>query len=133
MKIGTLLIFLYVGFLSCSQEKDAGLSGRYIGTQNFGLGQVGSAIVINVSQQNMTLTGTITPPFQLQGQTILNGTAASGRFQFDTTFGNHTYHYDGMAEGTTLIGSFGPLACVTPASSEMCPTDSNGTFTATKQ
>lgn len=129
-----LAIFvLALGMISCSKETDQGLTGRYIGTQNFGIAQVSSAIAIQLSQQGTTLTGTVIPPFQSDPVVISAGEVAGGQFHFNAAYGGFTFHYEGTVMGTKLTGNLDPLGCVSPASGEMCPTDSNGTFTATKQ
>lgn len=136
MRTKTLLIgllLLVLGVSSCSKETDQGITGRYIGTQNFGLGQVSSAISIQLSQQGATLTGTVTPPFQAAAATITSGEVAGGQFRFNAAYGNQTFHYEGTIQNAKLTGNFEPLGCFSPASGENCPTDSNGTFTATKQ
>ena len=136
MRIKTLLSsLLLLGFamISCSKETDQGITGRYIGTQNFGLGQVSSAISMQLSQQGGTLTGNVTPPFQTTVAAISNGEITGGQFRFNAAYGDLTYHYEGTIQNAKLTGSFEPLGCFNSASGENCPTDSNGTFTATKQ
>jgi hypothetical protein len=135
MRYATLaaILVLAFGIISCSKETDEGITGRYIGTQNFGIAQAGSAIALQLSERGATLTGTVTPPFQGDVAAISMGEITGGQFRFNASYGGFTYHYEGTIQGTKLTGSFEPLGCVNPGSGETCPTDSNGTFTATKQ
>lgn len=127
------VLVLAFGILSCGKETEEGITGRYIGTQNFGIGQIGSAIVIQLLQQGATLTGAVTPPFQSDVAPISMGEIAGSQVRFNAVHGGFTFHYEGMLQGTKLTGNFEPLGCFNPGSGETCPTDSNGTFTATKQ
>lgn len=126
--IGALLVW------SCSSEKtSAGISGRYIGTQNFGIGQVSSAMMLSLRQQGSALTGTVTPPFHADAVDILNGTVEGSSIRFDANFSNITFHYEGTLQGSRLQGSYLPLGCVMQSSGQPCVTDSDGVFNLQKQ
>lgn len=133
---GTLCVLLIaaLSFLSCSSEKQSeGISGRYIGTQNFGIGQVPSAMTLVIRQQGTALNGTVTPPFRADGVVLVNGSMEGNSIRFDAVYANITFHYEGVAQGTRLQGSFQPLGCVMSSSGQPCVTDSDGTFNVEMQ
>lgn len=136
-----LATLLLIAIAACSSEKDQGLNGTYVGSQNFGIGQVSSTIQIQLSQKGTALTGSVTPPFQTLHVPISNGSVSGSQFQFDAKQGDFTFRYEGILRTTSesgaseniLEGNFGPLGCINSTLGEPCPSDSNGTFTATKQ
>lgn len=131
--LGALLIGVLT-VLSCSSEKTSGgISGRYVGTQNFGIGQVSSAMMLSLRQQGSTLAGTVTPPFRADAVGVVNGTMEGNSFRFDASYSNITFHYEGTAQGSRLQGSYLPLGCVMQSSGQPCVTDSNGVFNLQKQ
>ena len=131
--VGALLIGALV-LVSCSSDKrTAGISGNYMGTQNFGIGQAPSAMLLSVRQQGASITGAVTPPFQTGTVSLLNGSVQGSSLRFDAIHGNLTFHYDAVIQGQQIQGSFEPLGCVMPGSGQPCVTDSDGTFTVQKQ
>jgi hypothetical protein len=123
--------FLMIGCV----DKDDTVSGRFIGTQKFGIGQVDSPITIEIHQEGNNITGSITPPFSNQQVSFKNGLLQGTTVQFDRTEGNITFHYEIVLSPakTTLQGNFQPIGCIDPQSGESCQTDSNGSFTAEKR
>lgn len=131
--LGTVLLAALLAF-SCSSEKASqGFSGHYVGTQNFGIGQVSSAMSLTLRQSGNTFTGMVTPPFQSTEVSIINGRAEGNGIRFEAAYGNLTYHYEGVVQGSSVQGNFQPLGCVMQSSGQPCVTDSNGTFNLTKQ
>lgn len=120
--------------LSCSSEKAGeGISGRYVGTQTFGIGQVSSPMMLTLHQQNSVLAGSVTPPFRTDFVEISNGRIEGNSMRFDANYQGFTFHYEGVVQDAQLQGNFQPLGCVLPSSGELCVTDSDGTFTLQKQ
>lgn len=106
--------------------------------QNFGIGQISSAMAMELDQNGGLITGGITPPFSNEFVPITNGTIMDTRIRFDVQrMGDVTYRYTGSVrriEMTLIVqGEFQPLGCINPSSGELCQTDSNGSFTVTKQ
>ena len=119
---------------SCSSEKESeGISGRYIGTQTFGIGQISSPMALQLRQQGAMISGTVTPPFQTAEAGIQNGRVEGNSLRFDARYGGLTYHYEAMLQEDRIQGGFGPLGCVMQSSGEPCVTDSDGGFNLTKQ
>ena len=128
------LILTAAALIGCSSEdEEPGISGRYVGTQNFGIGQVSSAIVIQIRQRNATLSGTVTPPFRVEPITIFNGKLDGMTFQFDALHGGTTFRYTGVVRDNQMQGNYDPLGCVDPSSGLACQTDSDGSFNTQKQ
>src|SRR5688572_13524725 len=77
-------LFSALALFACSSEtRESGMSGRYVGTQNFGIAQITSPIVIQIRQSGLSLTGTVTPPFQEDMMVIFNGRLDGTLFTFD--------------------------------------------------
>ncbi|HET6266458.1 MAG TPA: hypothetical protein VFG11_01985 [Acidobacteriota bacterium] len=127
-----VLLLMSLAAVSCDQTVIV-ITGNYAGTQNFGIGQVGSFFAISITQDSAVITGRVNLPFQTTTVPIMNGTMSGNRFQFDAVNNGTTFRYSGTSQNDTLMGNFEPLGCVVPSSGQPCLTDSNGTFTATKQ
>jgi hypothetical protein len=135
MKRLILALILTAAALSgCSSEdEEPGISGRYVGTQNFGIGQISSAIVIQIRQRNTVITGTVTPPFRMDPVTIFNGKLDGMTFQFDARHDGTTFRYTGVVRDNQMQGNYDPLGCVDASSGQPCQTDSDGSFNTQKQ
>ena len=127
-----VLLFLVLGALSCDQTVIV-ITGNYGGTQNFGIGQVGSFFAISITQNGAIITGRVNLPFQTSTVPIMNGTTSGSQFKFDAINNGTTFRYAGTIQNDTMMGNFEPLGCIDPTSGQPCLTDSNGSFTATKQ
>jgi hypothetical protein len=132
IRVLIVLVFLALGAMSCDQTVIV-ITGNYAGTQNFGIGQVGSFFAISITQDGAIITGRVNLPFQTTTVPIMNGTASGSRFQFDVINNGTTFRYAGTNQNDTLMGNFEPLGCLDPTSGQPCLSDSNGSFTATKQ
>lgn len=135
LKIG-LWILLVLTISGCGEE-DEFATGTYAGVQVFGIGQISSSMTIDVKQNGNAISGSITPPFQDKLENITNGRLDGSTIQFDRRESSITYRYVGTINrnglNTTITGGFEPLGCSDPSSGELCQTDSNGSFTVTKQ
>ena len=131
-----LLIVMTLVVIGCGEE-DEFASGIYEGVQVFGIGQISSPMTIDVKQNGNAVSGSITPPFQDKLENISNGRLDGSTIQFDRRETSITYRYVGTINrngfNTTITGGFEPLGCSDPGSGELCQTDSNGSFTVTKQ
>jgi hypothetical protein len=138
-KLGYWMAILIASLASLNGcgEEDEFVSGTYSGTQVFGIGQISSAITIDLKQDGNAVNGSVTPPFQDKLEPITMGRLDGTNIQFDRKESNITYRYVGSITrngfNTTISGGFGPLGCSDPASGEPCQTDSNGSFTVVKQ
>lgn len=139
LKFGFWIGFLMAGVLTLSScgEEDEFATGTYSGVQVFGIGQVSSPIIIDLQQNGNNISGSVTPPFQDKLESISDGRLEGTTIQFDRKEADITYRYSGLISrnGMNLVitGGFGPLGCSDPSSGEPCQTDSNGSFTVTKQ
>ena len=128
------LLIAGLAVLSCSSEKASeGISGRYTGTQNFGIGQVPSPMMMTIHQQSSVLSGSVTPPFRTDFVEMRDGRIEGNSIRFDVNYQQITFHYEGIVQDGQLQGNFQPLGCVLPSSGQQCVTDSDGTFTLQKQ
>jgi hypothetical protein len=135
-----ILLIMILPLLCCKSEQDQqGISGRYAGTQRFGIAQASSPFILIISQRGNTLTGQVTPPFSNDLVAIESGQVSGTTVRFDRKVGNVTYRYEGTVQnlnamaGTQISGGLSPLGCINPSSGEPCLTDSSGSFTAEKQ
>jgi hypothetical protein len=140
MKRISLLLFLVLCVFGCKSEQDQqGISGRYLGTQRFGIGQVSSPFLLILSQRGNIVTGQVTPPFSNDPVAIEGGEVNGTTVRFDRKVGNITYRYEATIQNsnamapTQIGGGLSPLGCLNPSSGEPCLSDSNGSFTASKQ
>ena len=141
MKRVSLLLFLILCAFGCKSEEDhqQGVSGRYVGTQRFGIGQASSPFILILSQRGNTITGQVTPPFSNDLVVIESGEVSGTTVRFDRKVGNITYRYEATIQNSDAMapaqigGGLSPLGCLNPSSGEPCLTDSNGSFTASKQ
>ncbi|PWT92123.1 MAG: hypothetical protein C5B54_04065 [Acidobacteria bacterium] len=124
----------------CKSENDQqGITGRYVGTQQFGIGQVTSAFALVITQKGNVISGTVTPPFSGDLVQITNGQINGTTVRFDRKVGSVTYHYEATFQAqdamqkSKISGGLSPLGCLNPGSGEPCLSDSSGSFTATKQ
>src|SRR5207237_10102653 len=83
-----VLLILAAG---CNMEQDQSLTGSFLGTQKFGIGQVSSSIVLHLSQHGSLLTGEVTPPFQTGGVAITGGMISGSSFRWDLKSNGATY------------------------------------------
>lgn len=131
-----LLIVMALAVSGCGEE-DEFATGKYEGVQVFGIAQISSPMTIDVKQNGNAVSGSITPPFQDKLENITNGRLDGSSIQFDRKEFSVTYRYVGVINrdglNTTITGGFEPLGCSDPTSGELCQTDSNGSFTVTKQ
>lgn len=121
----------------CGEQNNDFASGTYAGVQVFGIGQISSAMILNLQQSGNSVSGSITPPFSDKLEAISNGVLNGDNVQFDRKESNITYRYSGALNrtntNTVIIGGFAPLGCLDTSSGEPCQTDSNGSFTVSKQ
>ena len=128
------LVIAALAVLSCSSEKESqAITGRYLGTQTFVIGQAESSMYLLLRQQGSAIAGSVTPPFQMNPVAIQNGTAEGNTIRFDAKYGGITYHYEAVRQANQIQGNFEPIGCVFQSSGEPCLTDSNGGFNLTKQ
>ena len=131
--LGALAV-AFLSLVSCSSETQSeGISGRYIGTQNFGIGQVPSAMALVIRQKGSSLTGTVTPPFRSDAVDLRNGSMSGNGIRFDAVYADITFHYEGVVQGSQIQGTYLPRGCLMQSSGEPCVTDSDGNFTVQKQ
>jgi hypothetical protein len=131
-----LLNYLLIPLLlAACMDHSENITGRFTGTQQFGIGQVDSPIVLELQQNGQTITGTVTPPFSGEAVPIVNGRLEGSILYFDRKEGEITYRYQATLNTgrSTVQGSFQPVGCIDPESGEPCQTDSDGSFTAEKQ
>jgi hypothetical protein len=140
MKRISLMLFFVLCAIGCKSEEDQqGISGRYVGTQRFGIGQASSSFVLILSQRGNSVTGQVTPPFSNDLVAIEGGEVSGTTVRFDRKVGNITYRYEATIQNSDAMapsqigGGLSPLGCLNPSSGEPCLTDSNGSFNASKQ
>jgi hypothetical protein len=137
--IQILIAIVSFSILACSSEDEAErLSGRFVGTQNFGIGQVTSPFAVDLIQNGESVTGSVTPPFSIQMVPIINGSLRGSTLKFDRKEGSVTYRYQATVNRESsmrinLTGSIDPVGCIEPSSGEPCLTDSDGNFNASNQ
>ena len=127
-----LIVIPILWIVACNQEGDD-VFGTYKGTQKFGIGQTESPVTFEFHGQLNTISGAITPPGSstLVAVVVLDYLGTSTRFSRKDN--NITYIYNVSFQNGTAQGTFEPLGCSNPSSGEICPSDSDGSFTAQKQ
>lgn len=135
-----VFLLIMISAFACKSEQDGqSISGRYVGTQQFGIGQVSSPFVLILSQRGNAVTGQVTPPFSNDLADIQGGEVTGSTVRFDRKVGNITYRYEATIQNSNAMmrsqigGGLSPLGCINPGSGEPCLSDSNGSFTAEKQ
>jgi hypothetical protein len=121
----------------CGDEDTDFATGTYVGVQVFGIGQISSPMTLQLQHNDKTVNGSVTPPFKDTLEAISNSTLNGDTIQFDRKESSITYRYSGTFNrngvNTVITGGFAPLGCLDPSSGEPCQTDSNGSFTVSKQ
>lgn len=128
---------------SCAQDKKGpALTGRYVGTQNFGEMQFQSTLVIEItSSDGKIFNGTVTPA-GTEGTTVasVQSTSLSGnKFRFDVKDqileSPATLRYEGTLTADQLTGLISLVACVDPPAAspgEECADGQTGHFLVTR-